>query len=166
MRDYPTRIRGDAEDGGPSDKMIPPNSDNSTKSWEELAMLAHYDGRVLASLLGVSLRTLQRHFSRQYQMTLGDFLSTKRMHEALRLLQAGESVKAVCYTLAFKQVSHFSRVFKLFFGAAPSHWKINLLDEVRFAPPSTRTMALSTHCWSTDLEASTLGCHLFKATLA
>jgi AraC-like DNA-binding protein len=113
--------------------MKPALSDSQSQTWEHLAKIAHYDNRTLASLLGVSVRTLQRHFATHYGMTLGEFLSVQRIHEALRLLNAGESVKAACYTVGFRQVSHFSRVFKQFFGAPPSCWKIGPLDHVRLA---------------------------------
>ena len=101
-------------------------------SWETLAARASYNGRALAKSAGVSLRTLQRHFAKHYKFTIGEFLLNLRMKEAIRILAAGQSVKSVCYTLGFKQVSHFSRVFKSFHGTPPGSWLRPLIERISF----------------------------------
>jgi AraC-like DNA-binding protein len=89
------------------------------QTWEKLAAEANYRPNELASLCNVSLRTLQRHFSRN-KMTLSEWLRDARANEAYQRIKAGETIKAVSYDLGFKQPSHFSRVFKQVHGVAPS----------------------------------------------
>jgi AraC-like DNA-binding protein len=90
------------------------------QNWEKLAAEANYRPRELAALCTVSLRTLQRHFSMNYQVTLGEWLRQLRVNRAYQRIQAGESIKYVSYELGFKQPSHFSRVFKQVHGVTPS----------------------------------------------
>jgi AraC-like DNA-binding protein len=54
------------------------------------------------------------------------------MHEAIKRLASGQSVKAISFDLGFKQVSHFSRVFKSFYGAPPSCWLRAPLEGIIF----------------------------------
>lgn len=90
------------------------------QNWEQLAAQANYRPCQLASLCTVSLRTLQRHFSGRYNMTLGEWLRDVRINQAYTRLKAGETIKVVAYDLGFKQPSHFSRVFKQVHGVSPS----------------------------------------------
>ena len=89
-------------------------------SWENLAARANYRPRELAALCNVSLRTLQRHFSQHYGLTVSKSLRTIRLWEAYRRISEGELVKAVAYDLGYKQLSHFSRAFKELHGICPS----------------------------------------------
>lgn len=90
------------------------------QNWEKLAAEANYRPSHLAALCTVSLRTLQRHFSGRYGMTLGEWLRDVRINQAYTRLKAGETIKCVAYDLGFKQPSHFSRVFKQVHGVSPS----------------------------------------------
>jgi AraC-like DNA-binding protein len=90
------------------------------ENWEKLAAEANYRPSQLAALCTVSLRTLQRHFSSRYGMTLGEWLREVRVNQAYTRLKAGETIKEVAYDLGFKQPSHFSRVFKQVHGVSPS----------------------------------------------
>ena len=74
----------------------------------------------MAKLCSVSLRTLQRHFRNHYSLTVTEWLRDVRMEEAKRRILAGDFIKVVAIDLGFKQLSHFSRVFKASFGMAPS----------------------------------------------
>jgi AraC-like DNA-binding protein len=89
-------------------------------SWEALASVAKYRPRELARLVGVSLRTLQRHFSKSYEMTVSEWLRNVRLTEAYQRLVAGDTIKEVTIDLQFKQLSHFSREFKRMYGVPPS----------------------------------------------
>ena len=93
---------------------------SGTKNWEELAGEANYCPRELARLCSVSLRTLQRRFAQNYAMTISDWMRNVRLAKAYTRVVAGEPIKAVAYDLGFKQLSHFSRVFKEVHGVAPS----------------------------------------------
>jgi|SRR3954468_10875171 AraC-like DNA-binding protein len=88
--------------------------------WEELASRAQYKPSEIAKLTKVSLRTLQRHFKSNYNVTISTWLRSLRLNEAYSRLAAGNSVKEVAYGLGFKQLSHFSREFKKMYGVAPS----------------------------------------------
>ena len=88
--------------------------------WEELAAKAQYRPSEIAKLTRVSLRTLQRHFKNNYQVTISSWLRSLRLNEAYSRLVAGHSVKEVAYELGFKQLSHFSREFKKMYGVPPS----------------------------------------------
>jgi AraC-like DNA-binding protein len=98
----------------------PPPPPASVPTWEELAIKCEYRPCRLAELCGVSLRTLQRHFARHYQVTIADWLKNYRLDQAKIRLDQGEGVKQVAYELGFKQLSHFSRVFKQRYGMPPS----------------------------------------------
>lgn len=93
---------------------------SATNRWEELAVAANYKPASIASLTQVSLRTLQRHFRREYNITISEWLRAIRLREAYSRLHSGQSVKEVAYGLGYKQLSHFSREFKKMYGVAPS----------------------------------------------
>jgi AraC-like DNA-binding protein len=90
------------------------------RNWEKLAKEAHYKPSSLARACGVSLRTLQRHFSEKYSLTVSSWLTSVRLREAYERITAGARVKEVAFDLGYKQLSHFSREFKRFHGIAPS----------------------------------------------
>ena len=89
------------------------------ETWEGLAAQANYRPGALAKLCKVSLRTLQRHFAKNYSLTLGGWMRDVRVAQAYRRIAAGEQIKAVAFDLGFKQLSHFSRVFKQVHGVPP-----------------------------------------------
>lgn len=119
------------------------------QTWETLAVKANYRPCELAVLCKVSLRTLQRHFAAHYQVTLSAWLRDFRMKQAYRRISGGESIKSVAYDLGFKQLSHFSRVFKQVHGLAPSLVTVQprietapfmgKLGSIPFLPISART---------------------------
>ena len=55
-----------------------------------------------------------------YKMSISDWMRQIRLAKAYARVVSGESIKAVAYDLGFKQLSHFSRVFKEVHGVAPS----------------------------------------------
>lgn len=88
--------------------------------WEPLAQRALYRASELARLCDVSLRHLQRHFRRTFNSALTSWLNDLRLRQARERLQAGWRVNDVAYSLGYKQVSHFSRVFRQHYGLTPS----------------------------------------------
>jgi AraC-like DNA-binding protein len=96
------------------------NQASRTNNWEVLAAESNYCPRELARLCHVSLRTLQRRFATHYNMTISDWMRQIRLAKAYARVVSGEPIKAVAYDLGFKQLSHFSRVFKEVHGVAPS----------------------------------------------
>jgi AraC-like DNA-binding protein len=90
------------------------------RNWDKLAKEAHFRPSNLARACGVSLRTLQRHFSDKYSLTISSWLTSVRLREAYQRIKSGERVKEVAFDLGYKQLSHFSREFKRFHGVPPS----------------------------------------------
>jgi AraC-like DNA-binding protein len=88
-------------------------------TWESLARAASFRATILARHCGVSLRTLERHFIKHYQITVTEFLRKLRLNLAYTRLKNGERIKSIAYDLAYKQLSHFSRDFKNYFGVPP-----------------------------------------------
>ena len=90
------------------------------RDWDGLARQAKYRAGELAGICQISLRTLERHFRKQYNLKVGRWLKELRMSDAYQKLQQGDSVKEVAFDLGYKQHSHFSRDFKNRFGVSPS----------------------------------------------
>ena len=88
--------------------------------WQRLARSSGYRATELASIAGVSLRTLQRHFRSCYGVTVSDWLKTVRLREADYRIRSGDRVKKVAFDLGYKQLSHFSREFKRAHGIPPT----------------------------------------------
>ena len=90
------------------------------QQWESLAVDAGYRPSDLAALCQISLRTLERHFQKNYGVTVSAWLRELRLGKAYQGLQQGKTVKVVAYEQGYKQVSHFSREFKNHYGLSPS----------------------------------------------
>ena len=83
-------------------------------------MKAGYRPGDLAKLCQISLRTLERHFQKNYGVTVSQWMRELRLGKAYETLGQGKSVKETAYDHGYKQVSHFSREFKNHFGVSPS----------------------------------------------
>ena len=93
---------------------------SNVQEWEPLAQKSQFRANELAVICNVSLRTLQRHFREHYKVTVSKWLRDVRLRQAYGRLLQGTSVKEVAYDLGYKQLSHFSRDFKDYFGVSPS----------------------------------------------
>lgn len=75
----------------------------------------------LAYLSGRSLSSFKRDFQQIYNMSPALWIREKRLNKAKELLQSTSmSVSEICYSLGFENVSHFSRIFKEYFGQTPT----------------------------------------------
>ena len=75
--------------------------------------MAYYTGR--------SLATFKRDFSKVSDLTPQKWLIRRRLEAARELLKkGGRKVTEICYTVGFKNLSHFSRVYKETYGMAPN----------------------------------------------
>ena len=83
-------------------------------------MKAGYRPSDLAALCQISLRTLERHFQKNYGVTVSQWMRELRLGKAYQTLIQGKSVKEAAFDHGYKQVSHFSREFKNHFGVSPS----------------------------------------------
>jgi AraC-like DNA-binding protein len=102
--------------------------------WETLAQRALYRAPELARLCDVSVRQLQRHIKATFDCGLCSWLGELRVKQARERLQAGWRVDEVAYSLGYKQVSHFSRVFRRRYGCAPSTVQRSEPSMRRFQP--------------------------------
>lgn len=78
----------------------------------------------LAAELLLSKRQLHRRIKQLIGQTANDYIKTMRLAKARKLLETGEesSVKAVAYSVGFKDVAYFSKQFKKEFGKLPSKY--------------------------------------------
>ncbi len=75
--------------------------------------MAHYTGRSLAAF--------KRDFKKVSDTTPERWLIHKRLEKAYELLQkGGQKMADVCYTVGFKNPSHFSTAFKKQYGVSPA----------------------------------------------
>jgi AraC-like DNA-binding protein len=75
----------------------------------------------LAYLSGRSLSSFRRDFQTIFQVTPAQWIKEKRLTKASELLQATDmSVSDICYHIGYENVSHFSRLYKDFFGLSPT----------------------------------------------
>lgn len=91
--------------------------------WLILAEEAGYNASKLATLYGVSLRTIERYFDEDFGRKPTEWLNEQRMILARKTLLRGKSVRQVSNLLQLKQLSHFSSVFKRVHGVCPSPFK-------------------------------------------
>jgi AraC-like DNA-binding protein len=75
----------------------------------------------LAYLSGRSLASFKRDFNDIFNMPPSDWIRIKRLNKAKEALEnTNLSVLDVCYMVGFENPSHFSRIFKEYFGYTPS----------------------------------------------
>jgi AraC-like DNA-binding protein len=118
------------------------------RDWEVLARQAGFRPSELAELCQTSLRTLERHFQRNYGVTVSQWLRDFRLKQAYQSLQEGKTVKETAYDHGYKQMSHFSREFKNQFGMSPSflsapHGRSQRTVSYRQVSPSSPQMIFS-----------------------
>jgi transcriptional regulator GlxA family with amidase domain len=82
------------------------------REWAEVAAEVEYDAVALAMLCGVSLRTLERAFQKELQISPQEWLEKLRDAKAALLVNAGKRKKEIVYMLGYKYQSHLSRRLK------------------------------------------------------
>ncbi len=75
---------------------------------------------------GVSLRTVQRTFSKEVGIDLDAWRRQARLTKAMQLLIAGSSVKEVAFAVGYGQASAFVQAFRRLFGLTPKAWAASL----------------------------------------
>ena len=85
-----------------------------------MARSVSYCASTLASRLKISDRQLRRFFASRHTCTPHVFLNGLRLAAAHLALSEGQSVKCASALAGFKQVSHFSCLFKKAYGLCPS----------------------------------------------
>ena len=80
--------------------------------------------RVIARHLGMSTRTLTRHFQEELKVSPGKWIRQTRIEMAKSLLQdTGLSVSEVCYRIGYTDLTSFSRLFTKSTGLGPAEYR-------------------------------------------
>lgn len=75
----------------------------------------------MAYLSGRSLSSFRRDFEKIYSIPPAKWIQEKRMEKAKELLQSTQmNVSKICYQVGYENVSHFSKLYKDFWGESPS----------------------------------------------
>jgi len=90
------------------------------QQWLQIAKHSTYNARLLSKKLKISPRQLRRYTHADFGYSPQYWLNEQRLVQAAKLLKRFRSVKTVAFQLGFKQVSHFSREFKLQYGVSPT----------------------------------------------
>lgn len=93
---------------------------NNFQQWLKMAEKSTYRAPLLSKKLKISPRQLRRYTHTDFGCSPQDWLNEQRLVRAGKMLKRLRSVKVVAFRLGFKQVSHFSREFKLQYGIAPT----------------------------------------------
>jgi len=87
----------------------------------------------LAKLCDISVRQLTRGFKVSRGCSIGDYIESRKMESAKRLLVAGENVKTVAFTMGFSSPSSFTFAFRRAVGVSPSQFRQRQTRGVRAA---------------------------------
>ncbi|MCD8261024.1 MAG: AraC family transcriptional regulator, partial [Bacteroides sp.] len=75
----------------------------------------------IAGFTGRSLATFKRDFKKISSLTPRKWIINKRLEAARKEIAKGrKKIQDICYDVGFKNVSHFSRVYKEVYGKAPT----------------------------------------------
>lgn len=75
----------------------------------------------IANQLSVGIRKLQRLFKAYHGTDMTSYRKQVRMEQARQMiLQQNLSITEVCYKIGYTSISHFSKIFKDYFGISPS----------------------------------------------
>ncbi|TAK54262.1 MAG: helix-turn-helix domain-containing protein [Bacteroidetes bacterium] len=78
---------------------------------------------ILAEHLAMSVRQLQRIVKEEMKSTPTNFIHIIRLEKAAAMLKNKEgNVTEIAYAVGFNDSSHFSRLFKQYYGISPSHY--------------------------------------------
>lgn len=107
---------------------------NSPSDEKIVAVLDYLNGHLtedisidsLSARFFLSRSYLMHAFKDQTGYTIGNYLSTKRLLLAKKLIAEGMPITEVCYACGFKNYSTFSRAYKKNFGEAPRDFRQSL----------------------------------------
>lgn len=78
---------------------------------------------------GRSLSTFKRDFKKMSDLSPERWLTDRRLRASLEMLKRGKRVTDTCFDVGFKNVSHFSAIFKKKFGVTPGEIRKGLLPK-------------------------------------
>jgi AraC-like DNA-binding protein len=82
------------------------------RNWPELAREVKWSASMLAKKCGVSVRTLERYFLKEFDKCPRIWLAEQRQLQAVELFQTGATAKEIAAYLGYKHATHFSRNFR------------------------------------------------------
>lgn len=83
------------------------------------------DGATVAAALGVSRKTLCKHFKNDTGETFARFVMRKRIDCACHLLETSDLIIAqIAYQTGFSSQSHLNTAFKRTIGITPREWRL------------------------------------------
>jgi AraC-like DNA-binding protein len=102
-------------------------NDYITPIWEVMEANYYYDLKIseFAEIANRSTSTFRRDFEKHYQTLPGKWLTNKRLEKAKLLLKTSDkTVSDITFDCGFKNVSHFSKIFKEKFGISPTIYRM------------------------------------------
>lgn len=71
----------------------------------------------------VSKEYMSQTFKQTYGVTIGNYILSKKMEEALRLIEAGEKYHTIAEILHYSDVNYFYKVFKKYYHKTPGEFQ-------------------------------------------
>jgi AraC-like DNA-binding protein len=90
--------------------------------WMILARESAYDAGNFAKRCRRSTRQIDRYSNQIFGCSTQKWLNERRCLDAAALLQKSYSIKEVAFRLGYKQTSHFTRQFKLYYDVTPGEF--------------------------------------------
>lgn len=97
--------------------------------WEVMEKNYMYDLKLpeFALLANRSLASFKREFQKHYSTSPGKWLTEKRLYRAKRFLETSQkNISEIAFDSGFRNISHFSRIFKKHFGKSPVAYRNSL----------------------------------------
>lgn len=94
--------------------------------WEVMEANYFYDLNIseFAEIANRSTSTFRRDFQEHYKTPPGKWLTAKRLKKATLLLQTSKkTISEITFECGFKNISHFSRIFKEMFNLSPTEYR-------------------------------------------
>ena len=95
--------------------------------WEVMESNYFYDLKIaeFAEIANRSTASFRRDFVEYYHTSPGKWLTNKRLEKAMLLLETSDkSIGDITFDCGFKNVSHFSRIFKEKFSLSPTKYRM------------------------------------------
>ena len=95
--------------------------------WEVMESNYYYDLKIseFAEIANRSISTFRRDFEEYYHTTPGKWLTARRLERAVLFLTTSDkSISDITFECGFKNISHFSKIFKEKFNLAPTKYRM------------------------------------------